>query len=158
MKRASWIWMAAALAAVLATTAQAGNSLLAARLVAEDVPALAKFYQTVFDMKQVNRFDMSNGLMEIMLNFGDTVDAAKANRAATQLVISSKQASDGASDKVAHLVFSVSDMAATVKAFKAAGGKFDKEPTQLANSKTMITVGTDPVGNHIEVIYLEPKK
>ncbi len=156
MKKASWISMGLALAALSASAAQSANMLLAARLVADDVPALAKFYETVFDMKQVNRFDMSNGMKEIMLSFGDTVDAAKANRAATQLVISSKSPDSG-QDKVAHMVFSVADIAATIKAFKAAGGKFEREPTQLANSKTQIAVGTDPVGNQIEIIYLDRK-
>jgi predicted enzyme related to lactoylglutathione lyase len=156
MKRSTWFSMGMALTAMFAGAAQA-EQLLASRLVADDVPALAKFYQAAFDMKQVNRFDMSNGLMEIMLNFGDTVDAAKANRAATQLVISSRQANDG-SDKVAHLVFSVADMAATLKKFKAAGGKFEREPTAIGASKTMMAIGIDPAGNHVEVLYLEPKK
>lgn len=156
MKRATWFSMGVALAAMFSAAAQA-EQLLASRLVADDVPALAKFYQATFDMKQVNRFDMSNGLMEIMLNFGDTADAAKANRAATQLVISSRQPNDGA-DKVAHLVFSVSDMAATLKKFKAAGGKLEREPVAIGASKTMMAIGVDPAGNHVEVLYLEPKK
>jgi predicted enzyme related to lactoylglutathione lyase len=150
------IWFAALLSALASSMAQA-DTLLATRIVADDVPALAKFYETVFDMKQVNRFDMQNGMKEIMLNFGETVEAAKANRAATQLVISSKQPGEG-QDNVAHLVFSVTDMAATIKKFKAAGGRFAREPQSIGTSKTQMAIGTDPVGNQVEVLWLEPRK
>ena len=150
-------WVAAALLGALASTAANADMLLATRLAATDVPALAKFYESAFDMKQVNRFDMQNGMKEIMLNFGETVEAAKANRAATQLVISSKQAGEG-QDNVAHLVISVTDMAAAMTKFKAAGGKFLREPQAIGTSKTQMAVGTDPEGNHVEVLWLEPKK
>lgn len=157
MNKKLWIASIGALIGAFGLSVAQADTLLAARLVAEDVPALAKFYETVFDMKEVNRFEMQNGMKEIMLNFGATVDAAKANRAATQLVISSKSADSG-QDKVAHLVFSVTDMAATIRKFKAAGGKFAREPQSIGTSKTQMAIGTDPVGNQIEVLWLEPKK
>lgn len=149
-------WIGALMAVVASSTARA-DALLATRIVADDVPALARFYESAFDLKQVNRFDMQNGMKEIMLNFGETVEAAKANRAATQLVISSKQPGES-QDNVAHLVFSVTDLAATIRKFKAAGGKFAKEPQSIGTSKTQMAIGTDPVGNQVEILWLEPKK
>lgn len=148
---------AATLIAGLTSTLATADMLLATRLAADDVPALAKFYESAFDMKQVNRFDMQNGMKEIMLNFGDTVEAAKANRAATQLVISSKQPGES-QDNVAHLVISVTDMAAAIKKFKAAGGKFEREPQSIGTSKTQMAIGTDPMGNKVEVLWIEPRK
>src|SRR5690348_5235329 len=43
-------------ALLLGGTAQAGVSLLGSRVGAVDVPALAKFYEAAFGLKEVNRF------------------------------------------------------------------------------------------------------
>ncbi len=50
----------------------------APRVGAVDVPKIAKFYETVFGLKETNRLELP-GLFEIMLNFGDSVDAARKN-------------------------------------------------------------------------------
>ncbi len=60
--------------------AQAGVSLNATRIGAADVPALEKFYETAFGMQEVQRIQKPKSL-EVMLNFGDTVAAAKPIRA-----------------------------------------------------------------------------
>jgi hypothetical protein len=62
----------------VALGAQAGAALNAARVGAKDVTALAKFYEAAFGLQEVNRLKMP-GRLEIMLNFGDSVAAAKAN-------------------------------------------------------------------------------
>jgi hypothetical protein len=67
---------------LVALAAPAGVTLNAARVAAVDVPALEKFYETAFGMQEVQRI----GSQEVMLNFGDSVAAAKANPAA-QIVI-----------------------------------------------------------------------
>lgn len=152
MKRFSWVSMT--LAALLTGPAQAGVALMAARVVADDVPAVAKFYQAAFGLKEVQRLEFPN-MIEIMLNFGDSVDAAKSS-AATQVVIMKRGASD-AKDPVPHLIFSVTDMAATVAAVKAAGGKMDGEPKEFQKTGILIGMGTDPAGNHIELIQ-QPKR
>jgi predicted enzyme related to lactoylglutathione lyase len=154
MKRALRVLMGAAVAMVLAGTAQAGVALMAARVIADDVPATAKFYQSAFGLKEVQRLEFPN-MIEIMLNFGDTVDAAKGSTA-TQVVIMKRGANDG-KDTVAHLIFSVTDMTATVAAIKAAGGKMDGEPREFGKTGILIGMGTDPAGNHIELIQ-QPRR
>jgi predicted enzyme related to lactoylglutathione lyase len=150
MKKVSQVLMGTVVATMLAVgAAHAGVSLMAARVVADDVPALAKFYQSAFGLKEVQRLEFPN-MIEIMLNFGDTADAAKASTA-TQVVIMKRGAND-AKDAVPHLIFNVTDMAATVAAVKAAGGKMDGEPRPFGNTGILIGMGTDPAGNRIELI------
>ena len=141
------MWMGAL--ALLAATAQAGVSLNGVRIGAKDVAALAKFYQTAFGMHEVQRIQTPE-FLEIMLNFGTGVEAAKANTAG-DLVIMQRPVDDGA-DTMAHVVFDVTDMAASVKALKAAGGKMEREPFAFGNTGIMIGMAIDPAGNHIELI------
>jgi predicted enzyme related to lactoylglutathione lyase len=154
MKKAVEVLMGAAAAVMLGGTAHAGVSLMAARVVAEDVPGLAKFYESAFGLKEVQRLELPN-MIEIMLNFGDTVDAAKGSTA-TQVVIMKRGADDG-KDSVPHLIFSVTDMAATVAAIKAAGGKMDGDARPFGDTGILIGMGADPAGNHIELIQ-QPKR
>jgi hypothetical protein len=69
-------------------------------------------------MHEIMRLDMPD-MKEIMLNFGDTVEAAKANPN-PWIVIMSRTSND--TKEVPHLVLYVTDMKATVAAIKAAGG------------------------------------
>ena len=101
--------MGAGVALFLMSTAQAGVTLFASRVGAVDVAATAKFYQAAFGLKEVNRIQMPN-FLEIMLNFGDSVDAAKQS-ANAQIVIM-QRASDDTKDSLPHLIFGVTDMAA----------------------------------------------
>jgi predicted enzyme related to lactoylglutathione lyase len=140
----------AAAAALLAVfPAFADVSLMAARLGAQDVLALEKFYETAFGLKEVNRIEF-RGQVEVMLNFGANAPAAKANSNA-QVVIMHRD-SDAIADTVPHLIFDVSDVAATVTAIKAAGGKTDGEPRPFGNSGMIIGLATDPAGNRLELI------
>jgi catechol 2,3-dioxygenase-like lactoylglutathione lyase family enzyme len=144
--------------AMLCITAHA-DSLLAARVEGYDVAALAKFYQQSFGLQEVNRFaSADNKPFEIMLNFGDTVDAAKANKA-TQIVITQQKEKE-VIDAIPHIVITVADITKVVAAFKAAGGKFEHEPeTHSYNKGTFIVVvGTDPAGNKVEVISFPDRK
>jgi lactoylglutathione lyase len=149
MNRVLKFALGAGAASLLIGTADAGVTLNAARVGAEDVPALAKFYESAFGLKEVNRLQMPNAV-EIMLNFGTTVDAAKAN-AAAQVVIMHRD-SDALQDSVPHLIFNVTDMKATVAAVKAAGGSVDREPQPFGNSGIVIGLAKDPAGNRIELI------
>ena len=147
------VGMGAAL--LLAGAAQAdGVSLNAGRVGATDSPALAKFYAAAFGLKEVNRLTFPN-MIEIMMNFGDTVDAAKKNPNA-QIVIMQVKSVD-AQDTIPHLIFTVTDMAATVTALKAAGGKMDADAKEFGKTGIIIGMATDPAGNHIEMIQ-QPKK
>jgi predicted enzyme related to lactoylglutathione lyase len=142
------VGMGAAL--LLAGAAQAGGvTMNAARVGATDSPALAKFYEAAFGLKEVNRLTFPN-MIEIMMNFGDTVEAAKKNTNA-QIVIMQQKANN-TTDTVPHLIFNVTDMDATVKALKAAGGKMDADPAPFGKTGIVIGMATDPAGNHIEMI------
>jgi predicted enzyme related to lactoylglutathione lyase len=146
--------MTATLATLLITAAQAGVTLNGVRIGAKDVAALAKFYQSAFGMFEVQRIQTPQ-MLEVMLDFGATAEAAKANTGA-DLVIQQRAADDGA-DTVAHVVFNVTDMDAVVKAVKAAGGKMEREPFAYGNTGIRIGMGIDPAGNHFEMIQA-PKR
>ena len=139
---------AAASAALLLSAAQAGVTLNSARIGGPDVVALGKFYEAAFGLKQVNKLSIGPNV-ELFYNVGDTVDAAKANKQA-QIVIMHADATS-AKDPVPHLIFNVTDMAATVAAVKAAGGTME-DPRPFGNSGMMIGFATDPAGNRIELI------
>ncbi len=49
------------------------------RVAAKDTIALAKFYQAAFGMQEVNRIENPGGT-EVFVNFGASVEAAKANK------------------------------------------------------------------------------
>jgi len=134
--------------------AYAGVSLNASRVGAVDAAATAKFYQAAFGLKEVRRFDLPGGQVEILMNFGDTVDAAKANTGA-QIVVMHRD-SDAVKDPVPHLILNVTDIAATIKAVTAAGGKVQQEPREFGKSGIMIGMVADPAGNIIEMIQ-QPK-
>ena len=153
------ILTAAALVAVtgLALPALADVSLNGVRVGAKDVAAVAKFYQAAFGMQEVQRIQNPQ-MLEVMLNFGATPAAAQATRAArsgSDIVVMSRPADD-VKDAMPHIVLNVTDMAATVKALKAAGGTMEREPFEFGKSGIFIGMAIDPAGNHVELIQ-QPK-
>lgn len=152
--RATPCVLAATAALVLAATAHAGVTLNSARVVGKDAVALGKFYEAAFGLKEVNRLTFPKGV-ELFLNFGDSVDGAKAN-AAAQIVIMQSEAPE--KDTVAHLIFNVTDAAATAAAVKAAGGTMDREPMPFGNTGVVIGIAADPAGNRIELIQRPPQR
>ncbi len=134
---------------IVTGAAQAEVTLNSVRLGAANVEALTKFYQSAFGLKEVNRIQAPGG-PELFLNFGPTVDSAKANKAA-QIVIMHRD-SDAIKDPVPHLIFNVTDMTATVAAIKAAGGTMQREPFPFGNSGITIGIAIDPAGNLLELI------
>src|ERR1700676_2462118 len=105
-------------ALLIAGAAHAQASLDSVRIAAKDTVALAKFYQAVSGMQEVNRV-VNPGGTEVFVNFGATVEAAKANK--NPLIILFHRDSDEMKDPIPHVIFAVKDMAATVAAVKAAG-------------------------------------
>jgi predicted enzyme related to lactoylglutathione lyase len=148
--RAATIWLLALAIPLLlpGIAAAAGVTLNAARVGAEDVAGLAKFYESAFGLQEVNRLG-APGRLEIMLNFGDSVDAAKTNPAA-QIVIMHRD-SNAIVDPVPHLILNVTDVAATGAAVTAAGGKAEK-PVAFGKTGILIGFAVDPAGNRIEMI------
>ena len=136
-------------ALLLATAAHAQVTLNSVRIGAKDSVALAKFYQTAFGMQETNRIDAPTG-PEIFLNFGASAEAAKANR--SEPIVIQHRDSDDIKDPIAHVIFNVKDMAATVSAIKAAGGSMAGDPRPFRNSGTVIGIAMDPAGNRLELI------
>jgi lactoylglutathione lyase len=139
--------MFAALGTTINVDAQA--SLDSVRIEAKDTVALAKFYQTVFGMQEVSRV-VNPGGTEVFVNFGNTVEAAKANKNPRMILF--HRDSDDVKDPTTHVIFSVKDMAATVAAIKAAGGTVTRDPRPFGNTGTVLGFAMDPAGNRIELI------
>lgn len=140
--------------ALPAAAAPPGVSLNAARVGATDVAADEKFYEAAFGLREVRRFEFPGGV-EVLMNFGATPDAAKAS-AAPQIVIMQRKSAP-TDDAIPHLIFTVTDIKATVAALKAAGGKMDGEPREFGKTGIMIGMGIDPAGNRIEMIQQAKK-
>jgi len=149
MKRLHTVWIALSAALLLAPAAHAQVALDSVRIAAKDTVALAKFYQAAFGMQEVNRIENPGGT-EVFVNFGETVEAAKANK--NPLMILFHRDSDDVKDPVPHVIFVVKDIAKTAAAVKAAGGTMTGEPRPFRNSGTILGFAVDPAGNRIELI------
>ena len=149
MHRTRRIMTLTAIVLLASAAAYADVSLNSIRIGAADTVALAKFYQAAFGMQEVNRIDIPGG-PEIFVNFGVSTDAAKANKN-LRLVIMHRD-SDATKDPIPHVIFTVTDMAATVAAIKAAGGTMDGDPRPFRNTGIVIGMATDPAGNRVELI------
>ena len=141
--------MLASAALLLAGAAHAQVTLNSVRIGAKDSVAVAKFYETAFGMQEINRIDAPAG-PEVFVNFGKTVDAAKANK--SEPIVIMHRASDEVKDPIPHVILNVKDMAATVSAIKAAGGSMARDPRPFRNTGMVIGIAMDPAGNQIELI------
>lgn len=139
-------------AAVWAFGAHAEVTVMAVRLGASDVAALAKFYDAAFGLKEIDR--VGNPATEIIMRYGANVTEAKAGTSPEFLV--QKREGAAGKDPMHHAIFRVSDIAATVAAAKAAGAKVDSEPAtvQIGGSPIKIAMLTDPDGNALEIMEL----
>jgi len=149
MKRFCTIVIAICAALLPGSAVNAQVTLNSVRIGAKDTVAAAKFYQAAFGMQEVNRIDAAGG-PEIFVNFGATVDAAKANR--SEPVVIMHRDSDDLKDPIAHVIFNVKDMTATVAAIKAAGGSMAGDARPFRNTGIVIGIAIDPAGNRLELI------
>ena len=139
------------LLAVLVIDARAQVTVMAVRLGANDVAALAKFYDAAFGLKEIDR--VGNPATEIIMRFGATVAEAKAGDSPEFLV----QKREGvANDPMHHAILRVSDIAATVAAAKAAGAKVDRDvaTVSIGGAPIKIAMLVDPQGNALEIMEL----
>ena len=134
---------------LLASAARAQVTLNSVRVGAKDTVALARFYQAAFGMQETNRINAAGG-PEIFVNFGATIDAAKANKG--EPIVIMHRDSDDLKDPIAHVIFNVKNMTATVAAIKAAGGSMAGDPRPFGNTGVVIGIATDPAGNRLELI------
>jgi lactoylglutathione lyase len=134
---------------LVAGAVHAQASLDSVRIEAKDTIVLAKFYQAVFGMQEVSRV-VNPGGIEIFVNFGATVEAAKANKNPRMILF--HRDSDDLKDPTTHVIFSVKDLTATVAAIRAAGGTMTRDPRPFGNAGTILGFAIDPAGNRIELI------
>jgi lactoylglutathione lyase len=139
-------------AASCLTSVQADVSVLAVRLGAKDVVALAKFYDAAFGLKQIDH--VGEPPTEIIMRYGATMAAAKSGSSPEFLV--QRREPGAADDAIAHAIFHVSDIGATVAAAKAAGGTVKSDVASVPIGGTPIKIATlvDPDGNVLEVMEL----
>ena len=149
MKRTYTIAIAVFAALLFQSAGSAQVTLNSVRIGAKDTLAVAKFYQAAFGMQEVNRIDAPGG-PEIFVNFGMTVDAAKASK--SEPIVIMHRDSDELKDPIAHVILNVKDMAATVAAIQAAGGSMASDPRSFRNTGIVIGIAIDPAGNRIELI------
>jgi predicted enzyme related to lactoylglutathione lyase len=131
--------------------AQADVTVLAVRLPAKDVAALAKFYDAAFGLKQIDQ--VGQPPTEIIMRYGATAAAAKAGSSPEFLI----EHRDGvAASEMAHAIFHVSDVAATVAAAKGAGASVRGEIASVPIGGIQVKIATvvDPDGNVLELMEL----
>jgi len=138
--------------AALVMTAQAEVTVMAVRLGADDVVSLAKFYETAFGLKEIDR--VGTPATEIIMRYGATVAEAKAGSSPEFLV--QKREGGAAKSSMHHAIFRVSDMAATVAAAKAAGAKMEADvvTVPIGGAPIKIAMLVDPQGNALELMEL----
>ncbi|HVQ16508.1 MAG TPA: VOC family protein [Vicinamibacterales bacterium] len=131
---------------------QADVAVLAVRLGANDVVALAKFYDAAFGLKEIDR--VGQPPTEIIMRYGATVAAAKAGSSPEFLV--QRREPGAAKDSMTHAIFHVSDLAATVAAAKAAGATMNGEVASvpIGGMPVKIAMMVDPDGNALELMEL----
>jgi predicted enzyme related to lactoylglutathione lyase len=139
-------------AATWLTWAHADVTVLAVRLGAKDVVALAKFYDAAFGLKEIDR--VGQPPTEIIMRYGATTAAAKAGSSPEFLV--ARRESGAANDPITHAVFRVSDIGAAVLAAKAAGATIRRDVTSVSIGGMSLRTATlvDPDGNVLELMQL----
>jgi len=142
-------------AAAWGTMVSADVHVMAVRLGAKDAAALAKFYETTFGLKEIDHVAQpGQPATEVIMRYGATVAAAKAGNS-PEFLVAKREAGDTAGS-LAHAIFQVSDIAATVAAAKAAGATMKGEVASVPIGGTPIKIATlsDPDGNMLELMEL----
>jgi predicted enzyme related to lactoylglutathione lyase len=132
--------------------AQAEVTVMAVRLGATDVVALAKFYEAAFGLKEIDR--VGNPATEIIMRYGATVADAKAGASPEFLV--QKREGPAATDPIHHAILRVSDIVASVAAAKVAGAKVERDvmTAPIGGTPIKIAMLVDPDGNALELMEL----
>ena len=127
-------------------------AVMAVRLGAKDVVALAKFYDAAFGLKEIDR--VGQPPTEIIMRYGASVAAAKAGSSPEFLL--ARREPGAASDPMPHAIFHVPDVGATVAAAKSAGAtmKGDVASVQIGTMSVKVAQLVDPDGNVLELMEL----
>ena len=152
MRRAITAVLGVGAAAWMTWAVQADVTVMAVRLPAKDVAKLAKFYDTAFGLKAIDK--VGEPATEIIMRYGATLAAAKAGTS-PEFLVQLREPGAG-NDAMAHAIFHVSDVAATVAAAKAAGAKMQGEvaTVPIGGMPVKIATLTDPDGNVLELMEL----
>ena len=131
---------------------QADVAVLAVRLGAKDVVALAKFYDAAFGLKEIDR--VGQPPTEIIMRYGASVAAAKAGSSPEFLL--ERREPGAANDSMPHAIFHVSDMGVSVAAAKSAGAtmKGDVASVKIGSMSVKVAQLVDPDGNVLELMEL----
>lgn len=145
--------ISALFAALSVVGAHADVRVLAVRLGADDVIALAGFYEAAFGLKEIDR--VGEPATEIIMRYGATVAEAKAGTS-PEFLVQLREPGAG-KDTMAHAIFHVSDIAASIAAAKAAGANVEGDPVTvpIGGMPVQIATVTDPDGNVLELMELE---
>jgi len=132
--------------------ARADVTVLAVRLGAKDVVALANFYDTAFGLKEIDR--VGQPPREIVMRYGPTVAAAKAG-SSPEFLLETRDPG-AANDPIPHAVFHVADIAAAVTTAKAAGATLrgNVTSTSIGGMPVKVAMVIDPDGNLLELMEL----
>jgi predicted enzyme related to lactoylglutathione lyase len=132
--------------------AQANVAVMAVRLGAKEVVTLAKFYETVFGLKEIDH--VGQPPTEIIMRYGTSVAQAKAGSSPEFLL--TRREPGAAPDSMPHAIFHVSDVAATIAAAKRAGAtmKGDVASVQIGKMPVKVAQLVDPDGNVLELMEL----
>jgi predicted enzyme related to lactoylglutathione lyase len=139
-------------AATWSVCAPADVSVMAVRVGAKDVVALAKFYDAAFGLKEIDR--VGQPPTEIIMRYGTSVAAAKAGSSPEFLL--TRREPGTANDPMPHAIFHVSDLSASIAAAKAAGAtmKGDVASVKIGSMAVKIAMLIDPDGNVLELMEL----
>ncbi len=141
------------LVAVAATVrVPAEVAVLAVRLGATDVAALARFYESAFGLKEIDH--VGEPPTEIIMRYGTSVAAAKTGSSPEFLV--ARREAGTASDPMPHAIFRVSDLDKTIAAAKRAGATLKGNATSVRIGAMSVRVAqlVDPDGNVLELMQL----
>lgn len=127
-------------------------TVMAVRLGAKDVVALAKFYDTAFGLKEIDR--VGQPPTEIIMRYGTSVAAAKAGSSPEFLL--TRREPGAANDPMPHAIFHVPDMNAALAAAKNAGAtiKGNVASVQIGKMPVKVAMVVDPDGNVLELMEL----
>jgi predicted enzyme related to lactoylglutathione lyase len=139
-------------AATWSMCASADVTVLAVRLGAKDVVALAKFYDAAFGLKEIDR--VGQPPTEIIMRYGTSSAVAKAGSSPEFLL--TRREPGAASDSMPHAIFHVSDLAATLAAAKSAGATMKGEvaSVKIGQMPVKVAMMVDPDGNVLELMEL----
>jgi predicted enzyme related to lactoylglutathione lyase len=144
------------IAATCATWSHADTTVLAVRLAATDVAKLAKFYETAFGLKEIDR--VGQPPHEIIMRYGTSVAAAKAG-SSPEFLLAQREAGPG-KDTISHAIFQVTDLTATIAAAKSAGATMKGEIASVKIGEMPVKIAqlVDPDGNALELMELPKGK